>query len=225
MRKLLLLVFLLGGTVYAFAGPEEFTFIEWNGGNWENGYPYYLAPTDGPNSTYYAVMCDDYAHGGMPGQQWEANITDLGSDNISLTRFNKEPSGPNALAPLQLYDEAGWILLQTQVVPTSEWQEMNYAVWNIFDPEAPCNSGCMTWLTMAEQAARDKFPDTDFNRVYIITPVDQYNPDPHSPQEFLYLGSDSGFSPAGQSGTTPEPGTFVLMGTGMLGLLGRKFLH
>jgi hypothetical protein len=63
----------------------------------------------------------------------------------------------------------------------------------------------------------------DFNRVYIITPVDQYNPDPSSIQEFMYIGNDPSSSSGGAS-QTPEPGTLLLLGTGSLAFLRRKFL-
>ena len=42
MRKLVILAVLVCGSVYAFADPTEFTFIGWDGGNWQNGYPYYI---------------------------------------------------------------------------------------------------------------------------------------------------------------------------------------
>ena len=103
------------GAVYAFAGPIEWEFLNWNGGDWTNGYPYYIEPLTGPNSQIYAVMCDDYAHGGKPGDIWDANITNLGSRNICSHPFQQPSPGPNALYALGLYDEAGWILLQTQV--------------------------------------------------------------------------------------------------------------
>jgi hypothetical protein len=50
----------------------------------------------------------------------------------------------------------------------------------------------------------------DFNKVYIVTPVNQHDPDPNSMQEFMYIGQDPAGSQQGQ--TTPEPGTLVLMG-------------
>ena len=219
MRKLLILAVLMCGAVYAFAGPTEFTFLGWNGGDWQNGYPYYIQPSDNPASVI-AVMCDDYVHGGEPGDQWEANITDLGSDNIMMTRFNTI-SGPNALYALLLYDEAGWILLQTPQTPSTQWLDMNEAVWTIFDSSATCGSDCRAWIASAQEAARMGFPGTDFNKVYIVTPTDQHDSDPHSIQEFLYIGEDPSGSGANNQ-TTPEPGTFVLMGSGLLVALRRK---
>jgi PEP-CTERM motif len=233
MRRFLVLALLFCGAAYAYAGssdssgPVEFTFLQWNGGNWQNGYPYYIEPTNGPVGDIFAVMCDDYFHGGQPGDQWMANITDLGSGNISLARFNNL-SGINALYPLMLYDESGWLLLQTQVEPTSEWLPINQAVWNIFDPSAPCNSTCEAWITAAINSIKG-LPQSYFDSIYIVTPVNQHDPDPNGIQEFMYIGaasSGSGGDPAPQS--TPEPGTFLLMGTGLLALFGRKlgrFLH
>ncbi|MGA2369874.1 MAG: PEP-CTERM sorting domain-containing protein [Candidatus Korobacteraceae bacterium] len=220
MRKILILAVLVCGSLYALADPTEFTFIGWQGDNWQNGYPYYIMETTG-NPTILDVMCDDYAHGGEPGQQWDANITDLGTGNISLTRFNNLP-GSNALYPLMLYDEAGWILLETEMEPTTQWLNMNSAVWNIFDPGAPCDSACQTWIQAAKGGIMG-LPQTYFNDVFIVTPVNQHNPDPNSMQEFMYIGE--GGSNNGQNQTTPEPGTLVLMGTGVLALFGRRFLN
>jgi hypothetical protein len=224
MRRLLLLtlMLMLFGAV-AYADPTEWTFLNWNGGDWTNGYPYYIQPTNGPNSLVYAVMCDDYAHGGMPGDQWEANTTILGSRNITLTRFNNL-TGPDALFALRLYDEAGWILLQTQVEPFGEWKDMTYAVWHIFDPQAPLIGDAQSWITAAQEQAHVGFPGSDFNKVYILTPVNQHDPDPNSMQEFMYLGPDtsSGQSNNAPGATTPEPGTFLLFGTGVLALLRKR---
>ncbi len=219
MRKVLVLAVLVLGAAYSFAGPTNFTFLSYGSGGWQQGYPYYI--TGGPASSIIAVMCDDYIHGGGAGQSWEANITDLGSGNLMLTRFNKFVSGPNALAPLLQYDEAGWILLQTQTTPSNEWQAMNYAVWHLFDPNSPLIGDAQAWLDAAAQEGRLGFPGTDFNKVYIVTPINQYDPDPNSIQEFLYIGQDpSGSGIAGTS--TPEPGTLLLLGTGILAVFKRR---
>ena len=57
-------------------------------------------------------MCDDWVHGGAPGDTWQANYTNLGTGNLSLLRFNQLPGA------LTLYDEVGWLLLQTEVRTT-----------------------------------------------------------------------------------------------------------
>lgn len=221
-RVLLILALLLCGTVFAFGDSEQFQFLAYNGGDWTNGYPYYIEPLDGPNTLIYSVMCDDYAHGGQPGDVWDANITNLGSNNIMMTRFNTLV-GSNALYALGLYDEAGWILLQTQVEPSSEWKSMTYAVWHIFDPNAPLFGDAGTWIDNAEAEKQIGFPGVDFNKVYILTPTNQHDPDPNSMQEFLYIGADPQQQNAQAGQTTPEPGTLLLLGSGVLAMAARKF--
>jgi hypothetical protein len=221
MRRLLILAVVLCGGVYAYAGPVEFTFLNWNDGNWQNGYPYQIVETGSPVAVLN-VMCDDYVHGGAPGDKWDANITDLGTGNISLTRFNTTP-GVNALYPLMLYDEAGWLLLKTEDTQKSDWKEMNYAVWNIFDPSAPCDSACQGWIASAKMGIVG-LPQSHFDNVFIITPVNQHDPDPNSMQEFMALGSNGSLDPSSAQ-TTPEPSTLILMGTGLVGAFGRRFFR
>jgi hypothetical protein len=93
----------------------------------------------------------------------------------------------------------------------------------MFDPSAPCNTNCEAWISAAMNGVKG-LPQNYFDDVYIITPVNQHNPDPHSMQEFMYLG-EGGSNNGQDQQTTPEPGTLVLMGTGVLALFGRrKFL-
>ncbi len=218
MKKFVLLVGVLLAAIpcaYAspsggagYTSPATLNFLGFTGGAWQNGYPYFVN-IDGIPGTV-DVMCDDYMHGGVVGQSWVANITNLGTYGIGLARFNLLPDA------LTLYKEAGWILLQTPVTPPNQYADMNYAVWHIFDPAVTLDSGAQAWLTDAEQEAMEGFPGVPFNKVYIITPIDQYDPDPTSMQEFLTI--DPKLQPI------PEPGTLLLLGTGVLGLWKRKRL-
>jgi PEP-CTERM motif len=218
MRKLMLLLTLLTAWVAAYANPVEVDFIRFNGsGQWQNGYPYWVIIQ---GMGFEPVMCDDYVHGGDPDFEWLANETNLGTQNLSLTRFGDLNNA------LTLYDEGGWLLLQTRTQGLNQWPEINAATWNLFDPSAPCDGGCQFWLAAAENEANKGFMGVNFNLVGILTPAnDQHGNDPNGPQEFLYLeGGVPGCSfcaPAPLSGT-PEPGTFLMVGTGAAVLWRRR---
>ncbi|MFZ0914891.1 MAG: PEP-CTERM sorting domain-containing protein [Candidatus Korobacteraceae bacterium] len=194
-----------------YTNPVSVTLLSFSGGAWQNGYPYTLGMSGITNPI--DAMCDDYTHGGSIGESWQANITNLGSNNLTLTRFGHE----EAALGLAFYREAGWILLQTPVTPSSEYQDMNYAVWHIFDPAVPLGQGALIWLEKAQAEMALGFPGVPFNDVFIITPLDQYDPNLNHPQEFLTI------DPRLQS-STPEPGTLLLLGTGLVGLWKRKLL-
>ena len=199
MKKfIVLLLGLLALASTANANPSNLTFIAFQTGGWQVGYPYTVAV----NGNLTAMMCDDWIHGGEPGDQWQANFTNLGTGNLSLLRFNQLPSA------LTLYKEAGWLLLQTEVTPHSQWMDINFTVWNIFDPNVPLNG--TYWLSRAQQEAKIGFPGVNFSQVGFYTPVDQYDTNPLHPQEFITI--------------VPEPGTLLLLGSGLAGLLARKRL-
>jgi len=128
----------------------------------------------------------------------------LGTGNLSLLRFNQMPNA------LTLYDEAGWLLLQTQVQPSTQWTDINIAVWYTFYNSTPLTVGAQNWLNLAQQEANAGFPGVNFHDVAIYTPVNQYDSNQNGPQELLT--------------PVPEPTALVMLVGGLLGLWGRRKL-
>jgi hypothetical protein len=185
------------------AAPVTIVFQAFQAPGWQAGYPYF-GDVNGVSGV--AIMCDDWAHGGFPGQTWQANLTDLGTINAgnigsSLLRFNQLPNA------LTLYQEAGWLLLQTNGASLKS-TNINLAVWYTFDKNAPVTPGSQFWLTAAQNEANRGFPGVDFHSVAIYTPLNQYDPTLDNPQEFLRI--------------VPEPGTLLLLAGGIAGLVARK---
>ncbi len=90
-----------------------------------------------------------------------------------------------------------------------EWGNINFAIWKILDANVdlgdvpPGTLGPQYWYNLA---LNTNMSDIDFSGVQIVTPT---NPLSESgDQEFMYL--------------TPEPGTLLLIGGGLVGLFSKR---
>ena len=79
----------------------------------------------------------------------------------------------------------------------------NWAVWNLFDPGITTNAAVLaldsTALGLAPLA-----PSSEFQGLVLYTPV----------------GGSPGYGPQEFIGTTPEPGSLMLLSTGLMGIAG-----
>ena len=142
------------------------------------------------------AMCDDYYHDGTPGDVWQAYLTELSTGRLSTLRF-----GGQGLVP---YEEAAWIFLQTFTVPSSQWPDMNYAVWHIFNPTVLIDANSQRWIDLATIF----YPFTVYDEVWIVTP-NPINAPPTGDQEFIFFGP----STTPFQAPVPEPGSLLLLTT------------
>lgn len=199
MKQPLLFASLLLWAASACASPVTIHLLSFDG-PLVNGIPIYPYTLLIGGGAPFFGMCDDYYHDGTPGDKWQANLTNLGTGDLSMVRF--------ASSGLAAYQEAAWILFQTEVTAPTEWPNINYAVWHIFNPSLPIGPQAQTWIVRAQLAAEKHFPSMDFNLVMIGTPVDIAAPETGD-QEYIWIE---------RSTPVPESGSLILLGSGAMGL-------
>lgn len=150
------------------------------------------------------VVCVDIASTTFVPSSFGVNVSTLQPDKMTNARY-----GSDAAAILK-YEEAAWLLGQITTHST-QVGEIQFAMWKIFNP-AYVN----TWIanhggditavnSWVAQAGAINPVNYDFSSVTIYTPTADYK----SNQEFM----------SGGAGPVPVPGTVLLLGTGLVGLV------
>ena len=188
------------------AQPVRFKFTDAGAGY--NAFGVYIGTYGGTrgyggaNPYQVGLNCVDYFHEVMFGQEWDANISNLGSGDVSLTR------NPGSLS---LYREAAWLISNYS---TSNVQATQATLWNLFQNPGANWPSDPALLADAEAP----HPGFDFGQFYVVTDVNAGGPnDSASVQEFLVFDSSR---TSLETTTASEPATMLLVGTGILGLGG-----
>ena len=142
------------------------------------------------------AVCDDYNTHVSVGLTWQAVIYSYQDieDGTANTKF----SDPDK------YSQIGWLFSQMFSADPNSQARYQAAIWNIMAP------GAITMDAEAQAYYDAAMAYSDFDYTHIMQVL---TPDPHSASQEYLIPS-----------TTPEPGTFILLGAGLLGLvaLGNK---
>jgi len=194
--------------------PVTMTFVGVNGIN-DGAYyvsPYYGTMTTNGQTTAVTLFCVDFNNEVTWNQSWQANVTPLGSNDLSNTRFGNpadvallSATDPylSTFTPGQLYVQAAWLSTQfDQYLLTNPSQvvALQYAIWDLFAPNGPTNAAAQAWINQAQQ----NYGSINPNNFEIVTNVSPLNLTGQV-QEFIV--------------PTPEPGTIGLLGAGLLVIL------
>jgi len=188
-------------------GPVNMVFTGVNGAN--DGQ-YYVSPYTGTmNGQTVVLFCDDIINDVTFNQQWQANVTNLGTaiatNNFSQTRYGGVSTSAVFGNPTVAYEEAAWLVSQF-ASNQNDLVNLQYALWDIMNPgsRGNGNTDVQKWLTMAGQDYGTINP-YNFEIVTNVGPLALTG----QVQEFIVQ--------------TPEPGTLALLFCGLLALAVRFY--
>jgi len=211
-------------TLESVGGPNSALYP--NGGPNDDGhvyvYPYYFS-LNGNTNNLIALLCDDYSHDVTYNETWTADVYTLSDIIFNHKGQFQSATTQTGLARNQAYEEAAWLFTQMPTDPTSALAtNINFAIWDLFSSSAvlahqadSIGTAAAGWDSAAntalfglgDAAVVNMFPNIRFYMPDLNFPITGNSanwPDNGLPQEYI--------------GQVPEPGTLMLLGSGLLGL-------
>jgi hypothetical protein len=192
----------------------DFTGVSWATDSYGNLIAPYYATVNGVAETVY---CDDYANDVYIGQQYTANVTNMGSGNLSLTRYGglsytlETATGSQTYTALQVYEMVAFLTTEIGSNTTTNGLVQD-TIWNLFNPNSgntgitPPKLSSNYWLYLAE---------SDYTMI--------------NPNNFNIITNTGTLALTGQIQElifAPEPTSMLMMGFGLIAvsIYGRRKL-
>ena len=195
--------------------------------NQAGGYYVGYATATVGNSPNVNLLCDDIEHiTYVPSGPFPYYVSSLPA--LQDVRWN----GPNPQAELTNYETAAVLLYEFDAlgaVNNDTAGAYNFALWDLFDPSAPTYgtgpTGSAALLANAQSIVASGGIAAAYNELQVLSPA----PGADSNQEFLFLDQTDSLTiegTPGDGGSTPEPQTHLLLGSGLvvLAILSKRLL-
>jgi hypothetical protein len=162
------------------------------------------------------IICDDYDTEVSVPLTWNATLTQVATDPSFPTGLKLVGKSTTGKSDVQDYEAAAWLAQQiyadymsitpsNQPTMDSDIGDLSYALWGIFSSSAKGSAGFDAGaLADYNTAIKGTYTLSQFSDVEFWTP----NPTSAS-QEYITITPDP---------ITPEPASFLLFGTGLLGV-------
>lgn len=159
------------------------------------------------SSSIQQVVCVDLYHSLNNGQAYFADVTLLTSSTGDIASLTRQGQLLGGSAGFTKYLQMAWLSERFATEATTEWAGIQGAIWNLQstgNPDAATNANVQFWL---DQVMNADLNTVDRNTWAVVTNV-EVDGGYGGSQEFLV-----------RTNVVPEPSTYALMLTGIVGLM------
>ena len=194
------------------------------GGSAVTAFGYYMSPYSGTvDGSLQRLNCVDFFHDVMIGDTWTAIQTSLGAavanaamGDYSLLGYTRDGTngGYTLAGALAAYEKVAWLTTQYPQNPGSNQPlstAIQTAIWTIAS-----NSSTYNYASNPGFAWTDAANPMNNTSYWVAQANSQYNQQAAGFYDSFYILTDRGGSLQEFVTSTPEPGTLVLLATGLL---------
>ena len=187
--------------------------------------PYGATLTSVGSSQAISVFCVDFLNTVTVGQQWAVNVSGL-TDDAAILANTRHGDEANAIAR---YKGTVWLASQLSTASTASKVAIQSAMWEIMTPGNPGVAGESEWVNNVYNAYLSNWYGMDFTGWSVLTQVGAAHVDQGVAGQLNATAGRQEFityqAPITSTSTVPEPGTYALMATGLVGVFGAARLR